>query len=98
MLQSVLYQRHRPDLVDAVDQLRDLTESFHAVKDLSDATIILRHLADRSTDLSIEELTEELRIKMSSMPIFRGLTLDYLWSRRAQAFLQLRVQNWMARL
>ena len=92
------YDRHRPDLDDAVDQLRDLTESYHAVKDLSDATIILRHLADRSTDLSIEELTEELRIKMSSMPIFRGLTLDHLWSRRAQAFLQLRVQNWMARL
>jgi len=60
--------------------------------------MILHQLVDRSTDLSIEALTEELRLKMSIMPIFRGLTLDYLWSRRAQAFLQLRVQNWVARL
>ena len=92
------YDSHRPDLDDAVEQLRDLTESHHAVQNLADAAMILHQLVDRSTDLSIEALTEELRLKMSIMPIFRGLTLDYLWSRRAQAFLQLRVQNWVARL
>ena len=92
------YDRHRPDLDDAVRRLRNLTGSHNAVTNLADAATILLHLVERSTDLSIEELTEELRLKMSIMPIFRGLTLDYLWSKRAQAFLQLRIQNWLTRL
>ena len=49
-------------------------------------------------DQSLEGFTEDLRLRMSTMPVFRGLTLDHLWSGRARAFLQLRVENWLLRL
>ena len=92
------YDRHRPNLDDAVHQLRNLPEPHRAVTGLSDAAAILHYLVDKSADLSIEKLTEELRLKMSVMPIFRGLTLDHLCSKRAQTFLQLHIQSWVERL
>ena len=81
------------DLNDAVNRL----DVLNGTRDLADAAKILRQLARGTGDQSLEAFTEELRLQMSPMPIFRGLTLDYLWSRRAEAFLQLRVQNWMRR-
>ena len=92
------YDRHRPNLDDAVHQLRNLSEPHCAVTGLSDAATVLHYLVDKSADLSIEKLTEELHLKMSVMPIFRGLTLDHLWSKRAQTFLQPHIQSWVERL
>ena len=92
------YDRHRPNLDDADHQLRNLPEPHHAVTGLSDTATVLHYLVDKSADLSIEKLTEELHLKMSVMPIFRGLTLDHLWSKRAQTFLQPHIQSWVERL
>ena len=89
---------YHPNLDDAVHQLRNLPEPHHAVTGLSDAATVLHYLVDKSADLSIEKLSEELRLKMSVMPIFRGLTLDHLCSKRAQTFLQLHIQSWVERL
>ena len=86
--------RQMTDLHDAITGLNGLA----GVGRLADATTILRQLADGPGDQSLEAFSENLRLQMSPMPIFRGLTLDYLWSSRAQAFLQLRVQNWLNRL
>ena len=90
--------RGAQDLEDAVVGLNALTERHDAVRNLADATTLLRRLSHGLGDQSLEAFTEDLRLQMSPMPIFRGLTLDYLWSGRAQAFLQLRVQNWLNRL
>ena len=86
--------RDATDLNDAVNRLDVLNGTSH----LADAVKILRQLARGIGDQSLDAFTEDLRLQMSPMPIFRGLTLDYLWSRRAEAFLQLRVQNWLRRL
>ena len=86
--------REMADLDDAVSGL----EGLAGVVPLADATAILRQLAEGPGDQSLEAFSENLRLRMSPMAIFRGLTLDYLWSRRAQAFLQLRVQKWLDRL
>ena len=75
-----------------------LAETHHSVRYLADATTILRQLAGGLGEKALEAFTEDLRQEMSPMPVFRGLTLDYLWSERARAFLQLRVQNWLRRL
>ena len=90
--------RAEQDLDDAVVGLDALTERHDSVRTLADAATLLRRLSCGLGDQSLEAFTEDLRFQMSPMPIFRGLTLDYLWSGRAQAFLQLRVQNWLNRL
>ena len=90
--------RGEPDLDDAVAGLNALMERHDAVRNLSDAVTLLQRLSHGLADQSLEAFTEDLRLQMSPMPIFRGLTLDYLWSGRSRAFLQLRVQNWLNRL
>ena len=90
--------RREQDLDDAVTGFNTLTETHDAVRDLADAATLLQRLSHGLGDQSLEAFTEALRLQMSPMPIFRGLTLDYLWSGRAQAFLQLRVHNWLNRL
>ena len=90
--------RGAQDLDDAVARLNALTERHDAVRNLADAATLLQRLSRGLEDKSVEAFIEDLRLQMSPMPIFRGLTLDYLWSGRAQAFLQLRVQNWLNRL
>ena len=90
--------RRESDLDDAVTGFNALTETHDAVRDLADAATLLQRLSHGLGGQSLEAFTEGLRLQMSPMPIFRGLTLDYLWSGRAQAFLQLRVQNWLKRL
>ena len=90
--------REAQDLEDAVVGLNTLTERHDAVRNLADATTLLRRLSRGLGDQSLETFTEDLRLQMSPMPIFRGLTIDYLWSGRSRAFLQLRVQNWLDRL
>ena len=92
------HERNTADIDDAVASLSSLAGSHNSADHVFNAATILRKLADGPGELSLEDFTEEVRLQMSSMPIFRGLTLDYLWSRRALAFLQLRVQNWLARL
>ncbi|MDP6506413.1 MAG: hypothetical protein QF886_22505, partial [Planctomycetota bacterium] len=82
---------------DAAASLGFLAGTHDSVGHLSNAVEVLRKLAYGPGDLSLEDFTEEVRLQMSSMPTFRGLTIDYLWSRRARAFLQLRVQNWLKR-
>ncbi len=90
--------RGEQDLDDAVAGLNTLAETHDSVRDLANATALLRQLSYGVGNQSLEGFTEDLRLQMSPLPIFRGLTLDYLWSGRAQAFLQLRVQNWLRRL
>ena len=90
--------RRESDLDDAVTGFNALTETHDSVRDLADAATLLQRLSHGLGNQSLEEFTEDLRLQMSPMPVFRGLTLDYLWSGRAQAFLQLRVQNWLNRL
>ena len=75
-----------------------LGERHDSVRDLSNGATLLQRLSRGLGNQTFEAFTEDLRLQMSPMPIFRGLTLDYLWSGRAQAFLQLRVQNWLNRL
>ena len=90
--------RGEQDLVEAVTEFSTLAETHDSVRNLADAATLLRRLSHGLGDQSFEAFTEDLRLQMSPMPIFRGLTIDYLWSGRAQAFLQLRVQNWLKRL
>lgn len=90
--------RRAQDLDDAATRLDALAETPNPVRNLADATTLLRRLSRGLGNQSLEGFTEDLRLQMSLMPIFRGLTLDYLWSGRARAFLQLRVQNWLKRL
>jgi hypothetical protein len=90
--------RREQDLEDAVAGLNALAETQDAVRNLADAATLLRRLSHGLGDQLLEAFTEDLRLQMSPMPIFRGLTLDYLWSGRSRAFLQLRVQNWLNRL
>lgn len=90
--------RDETDSADAVTKLNTLAQTHDSVRNLADASTLLKRLSHGLGGQSIEGLTEALRLQMSPMPIFRGLTLDYLWSGRAQAFLQLRVQNWLKRL
>ena len=90
--------RRGRDLDRAASGLASLAETRDAVRDLADAASLLRLLACGPGDRPLEEFTEDLRLRMSAMPVFRGLTLDHLWSGRARAFLQLRVENWLHRL
>ena len=91
-------ERREQDLDRAVSGLASLAETRESVRDLADAAALLRLLSGGPGDLSLEEYTEDLRLRMSAMPVFRGLTLDHLWSSRARAFLRLRVENWLHRL
>ena len=68
------------------------------VRHLADAAALLQRLADGPGDLSLDEFAEELRAELSLMPIFRGLTLEYLWDERARTYLGLRVGPWLKRL
>jgi len=86
------------NLDDSVTGMNALAETHNSVRHLADAMTILRQLAGGLGEKALEAFTEDLRQEMSPMPVFRGLTLDYLWSERARAFLQLRVQNWLRRL
>ena len=90
--------RGEQDLDDAVVGLNTLTETHDSVRNLADTATLLQRLSCGLGNQSLEAFTEDLRLQMSPMPIFRGLTLDYLWSGRSRAFLQLRVQNWLNRL
>ena len=90
--------RGEQDLAEAVVGLNALAERHSPAGDLADGVTLLQRLSRGLGDQPLEAFTEDLRLQMSPMPIFRGLTLDYLWSGRAQAFLQLRVQNWLKRL
>ena len=86
------------DLGEASRGLSELAGHHSSIRHLADATVILRRLQQGQGEASLGELNEELRLKMSGMPIFQGLTLDYVWSGRARAFLQIRVQEWLRRL
>ncbi len=90
--------RGEQDLAEAVVGLNALAERHSPARDLADGVTLLQRLSHGLGDQPLEAFTEDLRLQMSPMPIFRGLTLDYLWSGRAQAFLQLRIQNWLKRL
>ena len=90
--------RREQDLDRAVSGLASLVETRQSVRDLADAAALLRLLSGGPGDRPLEEYTEDLRQRMSAMPVFRGLTLDHLWSGRARAFLRLRVDNWLHRL
>ena len=90
--------RREQDIDNTVTGLNALTERHGSVRNLADAAILLQRLSCGLGDQSLEAFTEDLRLQMSPLPIFRGLTLDYLWSGRSRAFLQLRVQNWLNRL
>ena len=90
--------RGEQDLAEAVVGLNALAERHRPARDLTNGVALLQRLSHGLGDQPLEAFTEDLRLQMSPMPIFRGLTLDYLWSGRAQAFLQLRVQNWLKRL
>ena len=68
------------------------------LRHLGDAATLLRRLARGPGDLSLDEFAEELRAELSPMPIFRGLTLEYLWEERARTYLGLRVGQWLRRL
>ena len=91
-------RRREHDLGEAVSGLTSLAKSRRSVKALADAASLLRLLSGGLGNQSLEGFTEDLRLQMSTMPVFRGLTLDHLWSGRARAFLQLRVENWLHRL
>lgn len=86
------------DLADAMARLNALRERHDSVRNLADGATLLHRLSQGLGDQVLEAFTENLRLQMSPMPIFRGLTLDYLWSGRAHAFLQLRIENWLKRL
>lgn len=68
------------------------------LRHLSDAATLLQRLAAGPGDRSLDEFAESLRVELSPMPIFRGLTLEYLWKERARTFLGLRVGQWLKRL
>ena len=86
------------ELTNSVRGLTALASEHESLHHLADAAAILQRLSEGPENRSLEEFTEELRSGMSTMPIFQGLTLDYLWSRRARTFLQIRVENWLQRL
>ena len=90
--------RREQDLEEAASGLTSLAATHDSVRDLADAAALLRLLPGGLGNQSLEEFSEDLRLRMSTMPVFRGLTLDHLWSGRARAFLQLRVKNWLHRL
>ena len=90
--------RREQDLDEAAAELAALAETHDSVRYLADAAALLLRLSGGRGDQSLEGFTEDLRLRMSTMPVFRGLTLDHLWSGRARAFLQLRVKNWLDRL
>ena len=90
--------RREQDLDEAAAELAALAETHDSVRYLANAAALLLRLSGGPGDQSLEGFTEDLRLRMSTMPVFRGLTLDHLWSGRARAFLQLRVENWLHRL
>ena len=91
-------RRREQDLDEAASEFRTLAETRDPVRHLADAAAVLRRLARGSGNQSLEGVTEDLRLQMSTMPVFRGLTLDHLWSGRARAFLRFRIENWLQRL
>ena len=90
--------RKEKDLGSACEVLSKLARDHSLIRHLADSAAILKRIQKGPGAASLEEFTEELRLEMSDMPIFQGLTLDFLWSSRARVFLQFRISEWLQRL
>ncbi len=79
----------------AAEVLQSMDSANFAVRAVADGALVLSRLADQiagggATD--DPDFAAELLEQMNTMPIFQGLSLDYLWQKsRALPFLQMRL-------